>query len=81
MNHKFRPPKQSDAEGWKLVMYLVKNGFYFDRFWVPHPTKKDAKYYPGYPKSLRDAEEFVAQYHAHGIPIENSKERTYKTRR
>jgi len=81
MNHKFRPPKQNDTEGWKLVMYLVQNGFYFDRFWVPHPTEKDTKYYPGYPNTFREAEEFVARYRAYGIPIEILKERTYVGRR
>ena len=62
-------------------MYLIENGFYFDKFWVPHPTKKSAKFYPGYPKSLDEARVFVSRYREYGTPFSLHKQSDHKTGR
>ena len=80
MSHRFRPPKQSDTQGWKVVMFLIQHGFYFDRLSVPHPNKKDAFLHPGYPDTYAEAELFVEKYREHGVPLSLNKRRKYARR-
>lgn len=44
--HRFRPPKKSDEQKWKVVEYLLKEGFRYE-----HVSET-------VPENLRDAKEF-----------------------
>lgn len=44
--HRFRPPKKSDEQKWKVVEYLLNQGFRYEH------VNKDV------PENLRDAKEF-----------------------
>jgi len=58
VSHKFKPPKKSDISGWKLVSFLIENGFRFD-------SANDESYKRvQYPKTLEEAKEFVRLYKA-----------------
>ena len=57
VNHKFKPPKKRDNQGWKLVKLLLDNGFRFNAVY----TKVDANLFLKvcYPKTLDEAKEFI----------------------
>lgn len=81
MSYHFRPPKQHDTQGWKMVMLLVQNGFYFDKISVPDPDNEGAVYHPEYPRTLAEARHFVSKYKAHALPLIKSEQRRDKRRR
>jgi hypothetical protein len=58
----FRAPKATARKEWEVVELLVRNGFDFSG-WV---RKKDAPgptlQRPGYPRTLRDAHEFMSTW-------------------
>ncbi len=56
VNHKFRPPKKTDAKAWKVVSFLIINGFEFQ------PITDDSGCYIKYPESMKEAESFVTKY-------------------
>lgn len=47
--HRFRPPKKSDEQKWKVVEYLIGQGFRYEH------TFRDV------PENIRDAKEFWAE--------------------
>lgn len=53
VNHKFKPPKKADADGWKLVRFLLDKGFRFDAAYDENYIRVQ------YPKTLEEAKEFV----------------------
>jgi len=52
----FKPPKMKDDEQWDKVKYLIDHGFAF------HKIYSDEGEHVPYPKTLRDAKEFVVKY-------------------
>jgi DNA-directed RNA polymerase subunit RPC12/RpoP len=66
-NHKFRPPKQSDVKGWKLVAFLYEHGFTYQHIQkdIPYDILKnlpESERYVEYPENMIDAQEFVEKY-------------------
>jgi len=55
VSEKFKPPKKTDNKQWKLVKYLIDNGFNFNR------VVENGHYVP-YPATLKEAENFVEKY-------------------
>jgi DNA-directed RNA polymerase subunit RPC12/RpoP len=53
MGRAFTAPKKKDTEQWEKLEYLVENGFSFHHY-------NDERYGP-YPKTLKEAHEFVAR--------------------
>ena len=64
--HRFRPPSKSNDEEWKTVKFLVQNGFPYQHIYKVQSLKKInvRENYAAYPKTLRDAKEFVKLYEA-----------------
>ena len=63
--HRFRPPKKSDSKGWQLTSFLINNGFTYQHIYqIGKNELVKGKYdnYVPYPKSIRDAKEFIVQY-------------------
>ena len=71
MDHKFRPPKTDDIKKWKVVKYLVDNGFIYHHVYekVEIESNRIVSYqnYARYPKTLREAEDFVVIYKLQAI--------------
>jgi len=71
--HRFRPPKKTDLKGWQLTRFLIDNGFPYHHIYQVGKSElvkyKDNNYVP-YPKNMRDAKEFIAQYKTHAKPAE-----------
>ena len=69
MGHRFRAPALSKKQEWDVVLFLVRNGFYFDRVYVSTST-------PGtqasltYPTSMQEAKAFVEQWADYAQPLE-----------
>ncbi len=62
INHSFRPPRKLDDRRWKVVRYLVENGFVFQHLYQTGKdeySKPATNNYISYPKTLNDAAEFV----------------------
>tara|TARA_Y100001954_G_C15595726_1_gene495476 strand:- start:45 stop:374 length:330 start_codon:yes stop_codon:yes gene_type:complete len=65
VHHKFKPPKKTDLKKWKVIDYLLKNGFNFQSHWMPYGEGKEKfifKVLGNYPTNMKDAEEFVKKY-------------------
>jgi hypothetical protein len=60
INHKFRPPKQSDVRQWKVAEFLRDNGFFFQHQY--ERVEPGVLLLVSYPKTMEEAEEFVAKY-------------------
>ena len=58
LHPKFKAPRKNDLKQWQKVQFLVEHGFFFDS--VYHQNKLVQ-----YPKSLREAREFVKRYAEH----------------
>ena len=56
VSHKFRPPKKTDKNGWELACFLITRGFIFQTIYADDFTAVS------YPRTLRDAKEFVEKY-------------------
>ncbi len=69
LGRKFSPPKQSDAEQWKKVEYLIKHGFVFQS--VYRLTKDNKKVAVPYPQALADAPAFVKEFASQAISTES----------
>ena len=66
-NHKFKPPKQSDIQAWKVVAFLYEHGFYYQHIQkdLPDEILKNmpiSDRYVEYPNSLSEAKEFINKY-------------------
>jgi len=55
IHHAFRAPKKTDDKAWKVVKYLIDNGFRFGH-------QMSEKNYVSYPETLEEAKEFVEKY-------------------
>lgn len=55
LDRKFKAPKQTDVDAWKLAEYLVEHGFRF------HTVVEDGEPV-SYPTRLEDAPTFVARF-------------------
>ncbi len=60
VNQKFKPPKKTDIKGWKVVAFLVGNGFTFNPAYQKIGNNVFLK--ANYPKTLGEAEEFIKLY-------------------
>ena len=58
--HRFRPPKKTDDKKWKVVSFLVLNGFKYQSI-----LNENSKEYVIYPENLREAKAFVKRYKAY----------------
>lgn len=59
VNQKFKPPKKSDVQAWKMVELLLENGFFFQSVY----EKEDGDWaIVHYPKTLSEAQEFIKEY-------------------
>jgi len=65
-HHKFKPPKKSEIKKWKVVKYLLDNGFEFGAHWVPLDGpggSSPVSFNTGpYPETMKEAEEFVKTF-------------------
>jgi hypothetical protein len=61
VNQKYKAPKLTDVKAWKLVEFLLENGFVYQ-----HIVKVNGEQVP-YPKTMDDAKEFVAKYKSQQI--------------
>jgi len=61
VDHKFRPPRKTDAKKWEVVGYLIDNGFRYDHV---YEMIEPGVYLQGgsYPVTMKEAEEFVKKY-------------------
>lgn len=60
LNRKFSAPKSTDIKQWKKVKFLVEHGFLFHSI---YKMKEKGVYYKvRYPKTLKEAEQFVNTY-------------------
>ncbi|GAA4902500.1 hypothetical protein [Mucilaginibacter defluvii] len=69
-NHKFRPPKKTDAKQWRVVQYLYLQGFNYQHVSDDLPSKEwyaSNGYYMRYPKTMKDAVKFVALFKGQSI--------------
>jgi len=67
-NHKFRPPRKSDLEAWKVVRFLFDIGFNFQHVVEEHIKIRengralDYDIYGQYPRNLKEAQEFITKF-------------------
>ncbi len=67
LSQRFKPPKKEDKAAWEVVRFLVQAGFRYHGVW--HMIRPGMYLRQGaYPKSMRDAKFFVAQW---GAKLEN----------
>jgi hypothetical protein len=59
----FKPPNKSDKQQWEKVAYLLEHGFHFQKI---HDQEHGGQNVP-YPKTLKDAKEFVLKYKRYAI--------------
>lgn len=57
VNHSFRPPKKTDSKSWEVVKYLINHGFKYK-----HLNDFEKGSYATYPKTMKEAEEFVIKF-------------------
>ena len=69
-NHKFRPPKTSDLDSWKVVEFLKNNGFIYQH--VFQGNKKEGFTEAPYPENMLDAKEFVQKFKAQAMQPGNT---------
>jgi hypothetical protein len=65
INHSFRPPRKLDDRRWKVIRYLIENGFTFQHIYQTGKndySKTATNNYISSPKTLNDATEFVQKY-------------------
>ncbi|GMQ30893.1 hypothetical protein Aconfl_35360 [Algoriphagus confluentis] len=55
VSHLFQPPKKTELKKWKVVEYLIENGFRYDHAF----KKEDSQYYGRFPETMKEAIEFV----------------------
>jgi len=59
--HRFRPPKHTDDLKWKVIKYLIANGFIFQHVFEVGAEHSYANYVR-YPETLSEARIFVEKY-------------------
>lgn len=60
--HQFRPPRKTDEKGWKLVEFLVNNGFPFHHIEPKETLNHSREKFIPYPSNLRDAKVFIEKH-------------------
>lgn len=67
INHKFRPPKQSDLKQWAVAAFLKDNGYFFQHAYeyIGNKTYQMVLY----PYSMKEAVEFVYRQEMLGHPL------------
>jgi hypothetical protein len=60
LSHHFRPPRKQATAKWKMVKYLVDQGFYYKHIYE-HPW---GGCFMPYPATMQEAKEFVHTYQA-----------------
>ncbi len=66
LSHLFKPPKKTDSQKWKVVKYLVENGFNYDHTFemiTPGVYKQLGKF----PETIKEAEEFIKTFQSNGV--------------
>lgn len=61
LGRRFKAPKMTDDKGWALVAFMIDNGFFFNAAYVKAESGPGLVHVP-YPKTLREAQEFVEKY-------------------
>lgn len=65
LSRKFSAPKSSDTKQWQKVQFLVEHGFLFQSV---YEQREDGGHYKvAYPKTIKEAEEFVVLYKSQAI--------------
>lgn len=61
LSQSFRPPKKTDDKKWKVVEFLIKNGFRYNHVWK---NIRNGGYegYAAYPENMSDAIRFIKKY-------------------
>jgi hypothetical protein len=71
VSHNFKPPKKSNLKGWKVVQYLIDNGFIYQHIYKTIVKTKNGitKYQSPvkYPMKMDEAKEFVMKYREQSI--------------
>jgi predicted nucleic acid-binding Zn-ribbon protein len=65
VNHKFQPPKKADLKSWKVVKFLIENGFLFQHVYKNFEEKNELvsnEKYVNYPTNISDAKLFVREF-------------------
>lgn len=65
--HRFRPPKKDNLIAWKVVMFLKRHGFVYDRVYEETTRNESGEitsysHYVKYPNNMTEAKEFVIKY-------------------
>jgi NDP-sugar pyrophosphorylase family protein len=60
VSHLFQPPKKDDKKQWKMIQFLIDNGFKFEHSYKY--IEKGTWLNIPYPTNLKEAKEFVEKY-------------------
>lgn len=60
LSRKFSAPKSTDKAQWEKIKYLIEHGFLFQS--VYEQLEDGGQYKVAYPKSIKEAQEFVIKY-------------------
>jgi len=74
VNHKFRPPKKNEKKKWEVVKFLISKGFPFQHIYQEGKSdyyKTNFENYVEYPKTMKEAKEFVIKYKNQSLKNEN----------
>lgn len=77
MGHKFRPPPLSSDRAWKVVLFLVRHGFYFDSIPIIDDHGSRTGTVP-YPTTMEDARDFVQRYESFATPVDALRNRNFR---
>ena len=66
LSEKFQAPPRKDTQAWRVVQFVVENGFRYDTIW-----QEDGRVYHwvphAYPRTMEEAREFVVRYREHRV--------------
>jgi DNA-directed RNA polymerase subunit RPC12/RpoP len=58
VSHRFKPPRKSDDKQWKLVAYMLDNGFRYEHTY----DNNNGNILVPYPHTMEEAKEFVFKF-------------------
>jgi predicted RNA-binding Zn-ribbon protein involved in translation (DUF1610 family) len=61
LDHKFRPPAQTNVNEWQVVKFLFEKGFIYQHVYEKYERSGYSVYVP-YPRKMTEAENFVEKY-------------------
>lgn len=61
ISHLFKPPRTNDEKAWRVVEFLVANGFRYQRVYRSFPRGARERSIP-YPDDMNEAKQFVVKY-------------------